>query len=192
MYTDISLDLETLGTAPGSVILSIGAVAFNIDDPTHRWLPASLPRFDVAIDTASAVAEGLTIDPDTVMWWLRQSDEARHAMAQKQGQAAPLHAALRAFREFVGVDTVGSDTVRIWGNGSDFDNVLLAEAYRKHGIAAPWKFWNNRCLRTLRAMNPDVPRVKPRLAHDALSDAEAQAATILVINHKGLAFPETA
>ncbi len=192
MYTDISLDLETLGTAPGSVILSIGAVAFNIDDPTHRMLPESLPRFDIAIDVASATQAGFTIDPDTVMWWLRQSDGARHAMAQKQGQAGRLAEVLYAFRDFVGLATVGPDTVRVWGNGSDFDNVLLAEAYRKLNRPAPWKFWNNRCLRTLRAEHPDVPRVKPRLAHDALSDAEAQAATILAIKHKGLAFPETA
>jgi hypothetical protein len=191
MFTDISIDLETLGTAPGSVILSIGAIAFNADDPSHRSLPPCLHRFDRAINLNSAVRAGLTIDPNTVIWWLTQSEAARRAMVSRQGDAAPIDAVLFAFQTFIEHYTVGAEHVRIWGNGSDFDNVLLAVAYAKVNMTPPWRFYNNRCLRTLRGEHPLVPRVQPVLAHDALSDAEAQAATLLAIKHQGVAFPET-
>ena len=66
----IMVDLETLGTAPGSVILSIGAVRFDVEK-------GLLDEFYVNIDVESSQRLGLTIDGDTVMWWLKQSDAAR-------------------------------------------------------------------------------------------------------------------
>lgn len=66
MITNIMLDLETLGTCPGSVILQIGAVRSN----------NGLER-TITID--SCLRAGLTVDGDTIGWWLRQSEAARRA-----------------------------------------------------------------------------------------------------------------
>jgi hypothetical protein len=68
---DLMLDLETMGTSPNAAIVAIGAVKF---DPGTGELGG---RFYQVVDLASSVAAGCVIDPDTVLWWMRQSPEAR-------------------------------------------------------------------------------------------------------------------
>ena len=61
--------------------------------------------------------------------------------------------------------------------------MILAAAYRAVGFDIGWPHWGNRCLRTLLAMHP-VDRVKPEVPHVALSDAIAQARTLIAITGK--------
>ena len=160
---NVMLDLETLGTRPGSVIVSIGAVAFDLDG-LHD-------EFAIGIDIADAQREGLTICGDTVRWWMGKSPEARTVFSSA---GAPLHTALAAFSQWF--STVPSfPKVQIWGNGASFDLSLLGEAYTRMGMARPWRYQDERCHRTLVALRPDIPWVRPEVAHQALSDARAQA-----------------
>lgn len=163
MTRKIMVDLETLGTQPGSVILSIGAVEFDPD----RGLGAA---FYTVISRGSCLLEGLTEDANTLAWWSRQSKEARAVLDQANSPSAhTLHHALQDFWAFMRRDD------EVWGNGSDFDNVLLAAAYQATGLPLPWKFWNNRCYRTLKSLRPDVPFVRSGTHHNALDDARTQA-----------------
>ena len=66
----VMLDLETMGNGPRAAIVSIGAVFF---DPLTGELGA---EFEAAIDLRSSAKSG-EIDPDTVLWWLGQGEEAR-------------------------------------------------------------------------------------------------------------------
>lgn len=79
MKNRIMVDLETLGTAPGSVILSIGAVRFDVEE-------GLLDEFYVNIDVESSQRLGLTIDGATVMWWMKQSDAARAKLSEGSGE----------------------------------------------------------------------------------------------------------
>jgi len=165
----VMIDLETFGTRSQSVIVSIGAVAF---DPYSFTLGY---EFHEAIDLKSAVAHGLKIDPSTVIWWLEQSDAARAALISKVKGASSFVTTLGAFRGFL--QRVSFD-VKVWGNGADFDLALLQDVYESIGSEKPWKYNASRCYRTLLAefgRPKDV--VAPILAHDALSDAIAQAKT---------------
>ena len=63
------LDLETMGKGPSAAIVTIGAVFF---DPMTGELGA---EFEAHIDLRDSARFG-EIDPDTVLWWLGQSDEA--------------------------------------------------------------------------------------------------------------------
>lgn len=63
----------------------------------------------------------------------------------------------------------------VWGNGSDFDNTLLAAAYDACQLTLPWNFWSNRCYRTLKNLRPEIKLVNPGTAHNALDDSKAQA-----------------
>lgn len=85
------LDLETLGTRPGSVITSIGAVKFAAGQITSD--------FYVRIDMQSSVEAGLVIDPATLLWWLQRSEKARSELL---APSVPLRSALEAFRVWVG------------------------------------------------------------------------------------------
>jgi hypothetical protein len=62
---------------------------------------------------------------------------------------------------------------------------ILDTAYRACGMSAPWAYYNARDYRTLKyEMNKDLFRsleVKPEVKHNALSDAKAQALTLLAM-----------
>ena len=166
----VMIDLETFGTRSNSVVVSIGAVAF--DPYSDSLLGAS---FHEAIDLKSAIGHGLKMDPSTVLWWLEQSQNAQMALVHKVKGASSLATTLGAFRGFL--QRVSPD-VKVWGNGADFDLALLQDAYESIGSEKPWKYNASRCYRTLLAeFGRPEDKVAPELAHDALADAIAQAKT---------------
>jgi exodeoxyribonuclease VIII len=161
--TRVMPDIETLGTRPGSVMLSIGAVKFD----ARRIID----EFYIRIDPASCMALGMTIDAPTVIWWLKQSDAAR-TEAGKPGVA--LRPALEYFAQWL-----ADRNVEVWGNGPAFDNAHLAEAYLRCGLPLPWRYANDRCYRTLCAQFPRVRVVREGIAHHALDDARTQAKHVI-------------
>jgi exodeoxyribonuclease VIII len=168
--SEIMLDLETMGTASDAAIIAIGAVAFSDE--------GILSEFYATVDLQDSVNNGLKMDPATVMWWLQQSSSAREQFA-KPGN--PLVHTLEDFSEWV--RSAGGIPV-VWGNGADFDNVILGNAYLAVNKPRPWSFWNNRCYRTLKSLAPNIPYVRPVIAHHALHDARAQALHLIEINRQ--------
>ena len=168
---DIMLDLETMGSDPNAALCAIGAVSFDIASRqiiNHFYMPILLE---------DSVRCGGVIDPETVIWWLKQSDAAR-AEISDDGYIEPL--ALGEFTDFIA--SVGQrNQVRIWGNGSDFDNVILASAYRRNGLSLPWDFRNNRCYRTVKNLHPAVALKFVGDRHNALHDAENQARHLIAM-----------
>ena len=63
----------------------------------------------------------------------------------------------------------------MWGNGATFDNVILANAYRGAGLPVPWKFWNDKCYRTIKGFFPQIKLQRIGTHHNAQDDAESQA-----------------
>ncbi len=164
----ISIDLETLGTTPGSAILSIGAAAV-----TNGKLAG---QFYCRASIASNEAAGLTLDGSTVLWWLRQSQSARDEITGTK----PTETLKRALDRFA-LWLEDYPKRPIWGNGSDFDNALLAAAYQRTRRQVPWAFWQNRCLRTLKN-EIAVPEPRRRgTHHNALDDAIHQARHLIAI-----------
>lgn len=170
MKTQVMLDLETFGNKPGSVIVAIGAVTFSGNQIGSE--------FYRRIDARSCIEVGLKMDPETVLWWLKQSEAARIEIT-KGGDALAI--ALMDFRKWLNQQGAECD---MWGNGSEFDNVLLAAAYDACQSVLPWKFWNNRCYRTVKNLFPSIPYTKPATAHNALEDAKAQAVHLMKIQQE--------
>ena len=171
----VMVDIETLGTTPGSVISAIGAVEF---DPATLTLGK---QFYMPIDVADAQRNGFTIDAGTVLWWLEQSAEARAEMTSSL--RAGVYSAMAMFLEYLQQDDADIENVLLWGNGASFDNVLLAAACDRLGLQKP-KFWNDRCFRTLKSLFPIETRPKPEVPHHAMYDAIAQAQHALEIAKK--------
>ncbi len=168
---DVMLDLETMGNGPDSAIIAIGAVEFDIAEQKTGH------GFYVHVDLESAVKAGGVVDASTVLWWMKQGDQARSAFA-RQGER--MEVALHLFSEWMAVRGAQKD-VRVWGNGAAFDNVILASAYRRLGVSAPWMFWNDRCYRTVKALHPDVKMERAGTHHNAVDDAISQAGHLLAM-----------
>lgn len=152
------LDLETMGNGANAAIIAIGAARFDAGEITDE--------FYTVIDLATSVAAGLEMDASTVMWWMKQSDEARR---QFERESVELKEALKQFADWIGEDA------QVWGNGAAFDNVILSNAYIKCGMEQPWEFWNDRCYRTVKNMHPDVKMERIGVYHRAVDDAKSQA-----------------
>ena len=158
---NIMVDLETVGVRPSSGILSVGAVPFNLDgiifDPFYR-----------KIDVSDSQMLGFTTDESTMQWWNGQNDATREeAFSGTEG----VREVILAFGDYI----KKYGTIFLWGNGADFDNVLLTYHFNALGISQPWMFYNNRCFRTLKSLYPMIHYEKPVIAHNALEDAKAQA-----------------
>jgi hypothetical protein len=89
-------------------------------------------------------------------------------------RSVPLTTALQRLNDYLGRFGGRSD-VRLWGNGSDFDNALLSVAYDAANVKPGWEFWNNRCYRTFKNQAPDIKIVRGGTYHDAFDDAVDQA-----------------
>lgn len=177
-YKHLMLDLETMSNKSNAAIVSIGAVAF---EPSTGELG---PEFYLTVDLVSCEKLGLHIDADTVLWWMKQSSEARAAIVDKD--ARTIQSALLALSAFAEENL--SDNVCVWGNGSDFDNVALASAYDACDFNPFWKFWNNRDVRTIVELGRNAG-IDPKRTlefegeqHNALADAIHQAKYVSIIH----------
>lgn len=164
----VMIDLETMSTRPYAAICSIGAVKFGSSGTI-------IDTFYRKIDLTSCKEVGLHIDKDTVEWWKNQN---REALMELVKDTKPLKEVLAEFS-----DWFGPKSLEVWGNGSDFDNVILDHAYWACGMQKPWKFRDNRCFRTLKALVQVAPPEMEGTAHNALDDALAQVRHwVLIMN----------
>lgn len=138
VYTDISVDIETLGTKPGSVVLSIGAVPFNLERVSSNGLI-------VAPSIMEQLIVGLEADVNTLAWWGKQSPEARERVRQTP-TVEPLKALLM-LQDLV--EECCTSDVRVWMKGPSFDGVHLAALADAVGGELPWRYWQERCVRTI-------------------------------------------
>ena len=160
---DIMLDIETLGTRPGCVILTIGAVKFS---PFNMQYPAQ--GLYLRPDIEQQVALGREIQEDTVLWWESQEASVREEALSEDNRESLESCAQQINRFFVGVDN-------IWAQGPAFDFVILENWYRSIGLPTPWNFWQVRDSRTLFGVHGD-PRTKNKEGlHNALEDCVSQA-----------------
>lgn len=171
----ISIDIETLGRTPNSVILSIGAVEVNF------VLGQVGKGMHVNMDPEEVEFYGMTREPETVRWWNNQSAVAR-ARTFDPGTRVPLKQALQQLTDFIYGYCGKGRTYEIYVNGPHFDIAMLCNAYLAVGLAVPWPFWCVRDYRTLREWFPEVPAPAKNMgAHDALNDALYQAHHLIAI-----------
>ncbi|MEY1162478.1 3'-5' exonuclease [Providencia manganoxydans] len=176
-YKHLMLDLETMSNKSNAAIVSIGAVAF---EPSEAEIG---PAFYQVVDLRSCERAGLHIDADTVLWWMKQSSEAR---AEIVGVGYELEEALGDLNHFA--ERFLTDDVQVWGNGVDFDNIILRNAYDAVDIEPFWKHWNNRCVRTIvelgrnAGIDPKKTLALEGEQHNALADAIHQAKYVSIIH----------
>lgn len=171
---NIMIDIETLSTTMNAAILSVSACYF---DPDTGEIGKT---FDKQINLQSSLNARRDVNADTVIWWMGQSDNARGHF-KTNAKSETMTEVLTAFANFV------DDRSLVWGNGSSFDLGILKTAFDKCKIPTPWKFWNERDVRTIVQVghmldfNPkqDMPFKGTR--HNALDDSIHQAKYVSAI-----------
>lgn len=153
---DVMIDIETLGTEPGCVVLTVGACTMQ-QNPEDRMV------YSAALNWETQVRQGGLVDPGTLKWWMKQSPEAR-AEAFENGERLTPHEFGADFARWW--QSVGAE--RIWSHGASFDVPILESL-----ADMPWKFWNVRDTRTLYSFAGVTPK-RGNDHHHALADAMAQ------------------
>jgi hypothetical protein len=161
---DIMLDIETLGTRPECVVLTLGAVKFNpytMDEPG--------PGLYLRLDADEQIALGREVQEDTLQWWMTQAEDVREEALGEGTDRVKLEDMYKQLNKFL----VGCNN--IWCQGPAFDMVILENIYRQMGWPTPWQFWQIRDSRTLFGVHGD-PREKNKAGlHNALEDCVSQA-----------------
>lgn len=160
----LMIDLETLSTSPNAVVLSLGAVVFDKQTIQHTE--------HIVFDAQEQIERYRRhVSTRTVAWWADQSTEAKQVLAPEHGLA--MRGGLRL------LDTLLSpqdwDNVQVWANGASFDIPILHTMYECLHRQAPWKFYNERCYRTMKNVYAGVPKPQNGVAHNAKDDALNQA-----------------
>lgn len=157
------IDIETAGNGASPAILSIAALEFNIaTGETGKAL-------EVGVDLQSCIDVGLTVDGSTFMWWLAQDRLAQERLISLA--RTDLTRALSALTSFI-----GGKRYRVWANSPSFDCKALNSAYRAIGKNQPWEYYNERDVRTMNSLRPEVRRnhVSTGVAHEGISDCRNQ------------------
>lgn len=174
----LSLDLETASLESNAAIVQIGATLWKLGKEYHF--------FNCYVSLLSCEQLKLNISKETMEWWDKQEPTLRNKVF---GGKVPIETALADLEDWISGITGDTKSVHIWGNGADFDCVVLKNAYETFRTY-PFNFRKHQHLRTLLAVVPediqleahlafshDFPAVQP---HDALADATYQA---YKINH---------
>ena len=151
-FNHVMLDLETMGNTSNSVIVSIGAVPFDIDS----GIVYEENIFYEKIDIDSCLNVGLEVNGSTIYWWLKQNKKAQKELLKNK---ITLNDALKKFYSWflnLKEEFKTLDGPFIWGNGATFDITILSNAYDKIKLPEPWHYRNERDLRTLVAFEPTI------------------------------------
>lgn len=165
----VMVDLETASTANNAAILSLGACCFAGRNP-H-----SDSRFYMKASLASNEAIGLNVDKEVMEWWDKQSP---HSRAEAFSGTEDVLSVLDHFHSWI-CKLGPIENVHLWGNGADFDLVILRNAYETNATY-PFDFRKHRCYRTISSIFASfIPYPKyAEQQHNALADAEHQAKRI--------------
>lgn len=172
---NIMIDIETLGTKPGSLILSVGGCAFDDEQGVFG-------EFYYNVEPLSSLLAGFIVDPDTVRFWNGQSPETKAILFNKPVSIAKV---LNELAIYIHPEDY------VWAKGPDFDLVLLQTAYEKLGEKIPWRFRNTRDVRTILDVGHRMGILANELypphpqKHSALEDAKYQANQVITVFNKG-------
>lgn len=167
----VSLDLETASTEPDAAIVQIGAASRNSSGAAFL--------FNSYISLYDCERQGLHISKETMEWWDKQDPAVRKRVF---GGEQSIKEAIEKFIAWCTQLAGGNlDRIVLWGNGCNFDNVILKNAVEIYQ-SWPFHYRNDHHLRTLMALIP--PEVQERMhnqtldkgfkPHDALDDAVYQ------------------
>lgn len=165
---NLMIDVETLDNKVTSVITSISAIMFDIETGEIG------DKFRVNVDAQSCLDLGMTINYETLHWWLSTPEQV---LVLKSFTIDMKHISHALFLLTQFIQDHEPSNLKVWGNSNRFDLGILANAYRLCKKPYPWKYNLERDVRTLVAFAPQFKEKELALrptTHDPTEDVLAQ------------------
>lgn len=172
-YTDVMIDLETLGTSTNSPVIQYGIVLFNIGDMTDAQGSCGNVNLE---DRYNDKEDKAGISYDTLRFWLETYDRRAMLSDLFNNSAAGLREVhiLTDLEDKFNAECM--EGFRVWGNAASFDIAIFKRRFAVFGKDAPFTFRQERCFRTIKKAFSDVPEPAfVGVRHNALDDAIHQA-----------------
>lgn len=176
-FIELVVDLETLGVADNAQVIQISAGAFKFSkDGVHF-----IKTFDKKVDLNTY--DKLTVEPGTLTFWLNRDEQINQLKTFLEPTNVTEFQLWKEFEQFL-LELDKEYTIRLWGNGSVFDNVKVRYNLKALNLNYPVMFFNERDIRTVVQLYSDKEDVNPRdfknsfvneNQHDALSDVKWEA-----------------
>lgn len=142
---NIIFDIETLGTAQNTCILTLAAIPFDLN--TRDSFDELLDRgFYCKLDVKDQMKNGRTYDEKTLKWWKEQSLEARQMNLLPTEQDLLPAEALTKLNNFI--EPLYDENTILWCRGLDFDKPKLEHIYSQYEIEMFLRWWKWRDIRT--------------------------------------------
>ncbi len=180
-HKHLMIDIETMGEA----IMTVGAVPFSIH-PERMEVASIAYSFHGKVPLRESVNAGMAIDPDTVEWWLGQERATQQALLTGYRYTS-LEALCHGFLDYCRGNLGSLTKLTLWAKPPEFDIVTLRKAFNLCEVEWPFHFGKSRDMMTLlevakfRGGMEDVMLIQPMTKHNAVEDAQAQAAQVVAI-----------
>ncbi|MCO6556040.1 3'-5' exonuclease [Gilliamella sp. BG6] len=190
----IIIDIETLDTKPTAIILSIGAFAFDrfnlnatLENMKNTYFNESTSTYHfycVCDLNNQLLYSRRTISQSTLDWWRKQPSNNHKDIFLNNGKSLILNKVLNALVNKIEEWKENNPEIMFYFRGTDFDPVILKNAFEEYGLSIPWKYNQVRDIRTyIDALNrtnsgyikehySSFNFMKHNALHDAMSDAE--------------------
>ena len=143
------VDIETLGTKPNSVVLTVGGCKF---DPFSMADPYDY--FIMRLDVDEQTALGRFVDDRTLAWWGRQAPEIQEEAFSLEDRI-DIKTFCTAFNKWlVGVDIK-------WAQGPRFDYGILESLFEDFDHHINWAYWQEADSRTIFNLMPVIEKRRP-------------------------------
>jgi exodeoxyribonuclease VIII len=178
MQQHLMIDLETLGVGTNALILEIGLCFFD-SEGIHS-------SHSIIIDVKNSQDLGFEVDLPTLNWWMSQSPDKFYRLIDPIEPKHTVEAAAQVVHNLT-LEHEHNDAIIVWGNGADFDLVLLQNLFKKANKPYPFKYKNHRCFRTIKNILSAPAeleyRIDEMLAHTGKGDATNQASHLIKLNN---------
>lgn len=182
LITDVTNDIETMGTKSNAIICSIGSSSWN----KHTGIINN--NFHVTIDWKQALLDYpnlFSTSDSTILFWEKQNEIAR---LELKGTTS-LKDALSLFIEWW--ENNCNDDTKVWGNGVEFDLTIMEHAFEVCNLVAPWNFRNKEHMRTIVNIGREYLGINPKEnlpfigeLHVSIDDATHEAKVIMMIQQE--------
>lgn len=171
------LDLETLSSSPRAMVLSIGALMFDLDVPLHvETLDDFMINhmFGDCFFMRFKQQPGREISPDTVAWWVRQGKAAIDKAFDLANRFDTRDALVNSFYDWYKRHSPEA----CFAYPATFDHVILQNLYDDYGLDNPISYSRQLDMRTIvKLLDIPKPNNLPEwlVPHDPVHDCVAQA-----------------